>query len=262
MLAVSAARALRRAWTLAGGVALAFALASPGAHAQSVGDTRGLPDTAVCAAAVDAAELRSALPHGLLFAIALIESGRPDPVTHQIAPWPWTVQSEGQSYYFASKSEAVKWVHAAQARGDTSIDTGCMQVNLQYHPHAFATVDDAFDPTLNADYAAHFLLSLHAATGDWQRSVGFYHSQTLALAVPYQQRVARAWDGLPWDASPRPPPPPTMISMLKDAWGATLVAAPVPSNLNDWSALLHPAVNPVRPLRPHRLKRELLTAAR
>jgi hypothetical protein len=200
----------------------------------------------LCATAARAAEQRYNLPTGLLFAIGQVESGRPDAATHQRQPWPWTVQSEGQSYYFASKAAAVAWVQAAQAKGQASIDTGCMQVNLMYHPRAFQTVDVAFDPAANADYAARFLLSLHASTGDWRQAVGFYHSQTLALAVPYRQRVENALnDRLPGEDVAMAPPPPTQLSLLQTAWAATLdpQAAPAaPTDTNDWSV---PSLAPI-----------------
>jgi soluble lytic murein transglycosylase-like protein len=95
------------------------------------------------------------------------------------------VQAENQSHFFPTKAAAIRWVQQAQAQGISSIDVGCMQVNLMYHPTAFKTLDDAFDPAQNADYAARFLISLHAQTRDWQQAAGQYHSQTLALAIPY-----------------------------------------------------------------------------
>jgi hypothetical protein len=100
----------------------------------------------LCGGAIEAAQDRHAVPAGLLFAIGQVESGRPDPVTHRLVPWPWSVQAQNQSYYFASEDEAVAWVQAAQARGIASIDVGCMQVNLMYHPAAFRNLDAAFDP--------------------------------------------------------------------------------------------------------------------
>ena len=103
--------------------------------------------------AVSVAERRHGLPPGLLFAISQVESGRPDPATRRREPWPWTVQAADQSLYFDSKTQAVQWVRDAMARGITSIDTGCLQVNLFFHPRAFETIDDAFDPRRNADYA-------------------------------------------------------------------------------------------------------------
>jgi hypothetical protein len=215
----------------------------------------------LCGGAIEAAQQRHAVPPGLLFAIGQVESGRPDRLSHRIVPWPWTVQAQNQSYYFASKAEAVTWVQAAQARGILSIDVGCMQVNLMYHPAAFETLDAAFEPDTNADYAARFLVSLHAQTGDWQKAAGLYHSQTLALAIPYAQRVEEALTGkLPPEAAPASPQL-TKLAMLQAAWGATLDrAAPAPAPapvaaapLWTWSGLaaLHPRTHfPRAHLRP------------
>jgi hypothetical protein len=252
-------------------LALAVALAPPAASAAARRSLAGGRNNAIpaapstpgdlCAAAVHTAELRYHLPPGLLPAIGQVESGRPDPVTHRTQPWPWTIQAENRSLYFDSKTEAVQWVLAAQARGVTSIDTGCMQVNLFFHPQAFQSVDEAFDPAHNADYAARFLIALHASTGDWQQAAGLYHSQTLALAIPYRERVERVLNGGPLP----PPPPPTPLSLLRVAWGAT-IPTPKPDlvqpGMGDWSVLLHPAHRPAA-LRPQRHKRaEMLTYAR
>lgn len=217
---------------------------------------------ALCDAAVETAELRHRLPSGLLFAISQVESGRPDPALRRIEPWPWTVQAEGRGIYFETKEQAVQWVREAMTRGVTSIDTGCMQVNLFYHPEAFATAEDAFDPDRNADYAARFLVQLHAETGDWQQAAGFYHSQTLALAASYRERVGRALSGealassgLAWPAAPRPP---TILDRLGNAWRATLGNDPAPPisavpGKHDWSVLLHPPTQLLQRLPPSRL---------
>jgi hypothetical protein len=73
------------------------------------------------------------------------------------------------------------------------VDVGCMQVNLHYHPDAFASLDDAFDPTSNADYGAQLLVQLYQAEarGRWDIAVGLYHSHTLRLADKFRDRVAR-----------------------------------------------------------------------
>lgn len=222
----------------------------------------------LCDAAVRTAEFRHRLPSGLLFAISQVESGRPDPAMRRLEPWPWTVQAEGRGIYFETKAQAVEWVKQARARGVTSIDTGCLQVNLAYHPDAFETPEDAFDPQRNADYAARFLLQLHAATGDWRQATGFYHSQTLVLATSYRERIGRALLGdapggeaLNWLA---PPKPRTALDRLGDAWRATLGGNdPVPAEptsagpaMHDWSVLLHaPAHVPPRPPLPLRAQR-------
>ena len=206
-------------------VALLLAM---GASAALAGKAFAAPPAGgggLCGDAIQAAQERHAVPAGLLYAIGQVESGRPDPVTHRLVPWPWTVQAQNQSYYFASKAEAVAWVQAAQARNILSIDVGCMQVNLMYHPAAFQNLDEAFDPGANADYAARFLVSLHAGTGDWQKAAGLYHSESLALAIPYAQKVEEALTGRLLPGLAQPPPKPTMLTMLQAAWGATLDSA-------------------------------------
>ena len=108
-----------------------------------------------------------------------------------LQPWPWAINADGGAFYFDSKDAAVAWTRAALARGVRQIDVGCMQVNLQAHPAAFPTLDAAFDPAANADYAARFLNILSAdAGGNWFVATGYYHSRTPELAADYRERVA------------------------------------------------------------------------
>jgi len=231
---------------------IALLLVQPG-HAQTdltSGSGRSpVAPADLCAEAVRAAEARHSLPSGLLFAISQVESGRPDAAKRRLEPWPWTVQAEDKSFYFDSKAEAVQWVRDAMARGVDSIDTGCLQVNLFFHPRAFATLDDAFDPRHNADYAARFLLQLYASTGDWRKATGFYHSQTTMLAIPYEDRVERRLNevGAGWTS---PPKPPSLLTQLADAWRVTrgtVATDPAGSTGNDWSVLLRLAHRPPGP---------------
>ncbi len=146
-----------------------------------------------CAAPIRDAERSEGLPSRLLEAIGLVESGRPDPVSGRAAPWPWTINVEGQGRFFASKAEAVVAVEGALAKGIHSIDVGCMQINLLHHPNAFATLQEAFDPHANAAYAARFLKQLHAQSGSWESAAAAYHSQTPGRAEDYQRRVLATW---------------------------------------------------------------------
>lgn len=149
--------------------------------------------TQLCRAAIAVAERERGIPGGLLQAIGRVESGRRDPATGQVAPWPWTINAEGRGMFFPSREAAIAEVRQLQARGVRLIDIGCMQVNLHHHPDAFASLEDAFDPLSNARYAARFLAELRDASGDWARSAGHYHSQTPERAEPYRARVFAAW---------------------------------------------------------------------
>lgn len=159
-----------------------------------------LADDADCNAAIATAERSGDIPAGLLAAIGHVESGRPDPVSGAVHPWPWTIDVGGAGHFFATKAEAVAATQDLQAQGVASIDVGCMQVNLAYHPAAFATLAEAFDPLANALYAARFLRVLFSQTGDWPAAVSAYHSQTRPIGAAYQDKVLAVW-------APSGPPP-------------------------------------------------------
>jgi len=146
-----------------------------------------------CEAAIETAQDVAQLPPGLLSAIALVESGRPDPHTGTVRPWPWTIDVAGLGFFFQTKAAAVAAVRSLQELGIQSIDVGCLQVNLMYHPAAFANLDQAFDPSANARYAARFLDALYDRTKDWAQAAGDYHSQTAALGAAYRAQVLARW---------------------------------------------------------------------
>jgi len=167
--------------------AMLFCLSLAGGQAASA------PAPLSCAPAIVAAEDAQRLPPRLLEAIAQVESGRPDQATGRLQPWPWTINAEGQGAFFATEAQAIAAVRDLQVRGVRSIDVGCLQVNLMYHPAAFATLEQAFDPRANAAYAARFLNDLHAASNDWSSAIAAYHSQTAALGADYRRRVLALW---------------------------------------------------------------------
>jgi hypothetical protein len=133
------------------------------------------------------------LPSQLLRSIALVESGRLDPVTKRILPWPWTINVAGVGYFYASSTEAIAATKAFQASGIRSIDVGCAQVNLLHHPDAFSSIENAFDPKNNAEYAARFLKSLHAGTRNWPLATAAYHSRTPKIGLTYARKVMAIW---------------------------------------------------------------------
>ncbi|MDR3534250.1 MAG: transglycosylase SLT domain-containing protein [Rhodopila sp.] len=168
--------------------------ASPQAAAKPSSPRSVAADPAtLCETAVTTAEYVNRLPPRLLGAISLTETGRVDPATGRLRPWPWTINAEGAGQFFETRQEAIAAVKALQARGVRSIDVGCLQVNLMFHPDAFASLDDAFDPRANAPYAAGFLNSLYAAGRDWSRAIAAYHSETPALGDAYRVLVEARW---------------------------------------------------------------------
>ncbi|MBI1260902.1 MAG: transglycosylase SLT domain-containing protein [Rhizobiales bacterium] len=149
---------------------------------------------ALCEAAALRVEASQKLPRALLASVSLAESGRYVRATGKTHSWPWTINSEGRGYYFATKAEAIAKARQLLDQGKRSIDIGCMQVNLRYHPNAFASLEDAFDPLTNVGYAANFLSRLRDRIGDWPKAIGSYHSQSPALNRPYFAKVIRIWE--------------------------------------------------------------------
>ncbi len=170
----------------------------------------------LCTRAIQESNQLAGIPPRLLSAVARVESGKRDPATGAWQPWPWTINVEGEGRYFATEGEAIESVRALQASGVRSIDIGCMQVNLMYHPAAFESLEQAFDPRANVLYARRFLLSLYRQSGDWAAAVGLYHSATPDLAASYRQRVLGA------RSEPIPSALDRQRAALALAWGATL----------------------------------------
>jgi hypothetical protein len=201
---------------------LAILLCFVAVHASATpAPTAAVPQGLLCRMAIDSAERGSGIPAHLLAAIGRVESGRRDPVTGDWHPWPWTVNAEGEGFFYDTKAQAVAAVRAMQARGVESIDVGCMQVNLMHHPDAFTTLDLAFEPQVNAAYAARFLQDLHARSGDWMKATAAYHSSTPELGADYQRKVLAVW---PEESQPGSA---ASASPLAQAWSATL-SAPAP----------------------------------
>ena len=151
--------------------------------------TDSFASQSACVSAILAAQERYAIPDNILLGIGLQEAGRK--LDGAITVWPWTVNAAGEGRYFENAAEALGWVRDRLSQGVRSIDVGCMQVNLRWHPEAFQTLEDGFDPTINADYAARFLVDLYLRTGNWADAAGSYHSFTPAKRDRYLKSLRR-----------------------------------------------------------------------
>src|SRR5271167_1133386 len=96
-------------------VAALLAVCGPG-RAQTIVPA-AMAQGLLCRSAVAAAERGNGIPAHLLAAINRVESGRRDPATGAVHPWPWTVNAEGEGHFYDTKAEAIAAVRAMQARG-------------------------------------------------------------------------------------------------------------------------------------------------
>jgi hypothetical protein len=180
------------------GAILLYLLVGLPAAAQSVSfperiDTISQYNEPACEQAGRQAERAYALPAGLLLAIGRVESGRWDATRRRVVPWPWALDAGGNGRLFDSKDAAVTQTAMLRGAGVPNIDVGCFQIDLTSHPLAFASLEQAFDPVANADYAARFLIELHARLGNWDAAIAGYHSLQPERGAAYRQLVFANW---------------------------------------------------------------------
>ena len=152
-------------------------------------------DAYACMNATIELEEQYGIQKHLLTTISSVETGRWDAATRQNVAWPWTVNAQGKGTFYPSKAEAIRAVKKLQAQGVKSIDVGCMQINLVYHPDAFENLEEAFDPKANVAYAAEFLKSLYESRGqDWIKAAMAYHSSVPVKAQRYKKKIVSTYE--------------------------------------------------------------------
>lgn len=199
---------------VAGAVALSMlAVAAVPAKADRAGEPVSDPAT-LCQAAWQQASRESGVPEAVMHAISLTETGSSR--NGRFAPWPWTVNMEGEGVWFDTPEEALAYVDRRRAEGARSFDVGCFQINHRWHGQHFSSVAAMFDPLTNARYAARFLSELHAETGNWSAAAGAYHSRSPEFAARYQARFEQILSRVSGDSAPTPGHrPPTELPLVQ-----------------------------------------------
>lgn len=139
-----------------------------------------------CENSIGRAEKKFNLPPYLLVAIALTESGIKG------KPSPFALNISGKSYYPNDTSE-MKALISRNGGSTSSIDVGCLQINLKWHAPRFKNWESLLVPNYNAEYAALYLTELHRKYGNWSSAVGAYHSRTPWRSENYACLVSRRW---------------------------------------------------------------------
>ncbi|MBO4644154.1 MAG: transglycosylase SLT domain-containing protein [Alphaproteobacteria bacterium] len=170
-------------------------------------------DSLLCLKEAVRLEKRERIQKNLLSAIALVESGRYSKQYPTGVSWPWTVTAEGKGQFYPSKEEALAAVRDLQSNGIENIDVGCMQINLKYHPNAFDSLEDAFNPAKNVAYAADFLKKNYQETKSWGEAATRYHSKNVRKAFKYEDKLLETWNRLAKYGNPADP---TQVAQIKD----------------------------------------------
>jgi hypothetical protein len=113
---------------------------------------------------------RVGIPLGVLYAVALTETGA------RGALHPFNINVEGRAHVATNLHDALANFERARSRGAKLIDVGCMQVNHHFHGKNFASVAEMFDPAKNVEYAARFLTSLKERERTWTLAVARYNA--------------------------------------------------------------------------------------
>lgn len=162
---------------------------------QAQAQDKVVDNTTVCMDATQKMEKQYQIKKHLLTTISSVETGRWNEKLKQNTAWPWTINAQGKGRFFATKEEAVKEVKRLQASGVKSIDVGCMQINLAYHGKEFKSIEEAFEPEKNVEYAAKFLTSLYESRGnDWIKAAMAYHSSVPTKALIYKKKIVSAYE--------------------------------------------------------------------
>jgi hypothetical protein len=145
-------------------------------------------------AAYQTIAMERGIPHSLLYAVALTESGKHVLSAGVFRPWPWTLNVAGQGYFFDSKQDALSALKDWLQPGKQSIDIGLMQVNWRYHQDKLRSPWLALDPYHNLRVGAEILQDCYKKRQDWWSSIGCYHSPSnTQKAEQYIGRVLSRW---------------------------------------------------------------------
>lgn len=177
----------------------------------------------ICDQAAASAARAEGVPVEVLRSITRVETMR------RGAPWPWSVNREGEGFVFENREEVLRFARKSRAAGRLSFDLGCFQLNYRWHGSHFDTLEAMVDPAQNARYAARFLRDLYAEMGSWSRAAGAYHSRTPRYATAYRAKFDKqlaALTGGTVPAAPKPvrvaaaePPRPNRFPLLQKSAG-------------------------------------------
>jgi hypothetical protein len=144
-----------------------------------------------CSTSIESVEKKYKIPHKLLAAISLTETGRT--VDGSFISWPWSLNVSGKSFIFDNKENTKKFLKEKIDNEINNIDIGCMQINYKYHKKSFEDLNSFLDPEKNVEWAAKFLVSLHNKYKSWNTAISRYHSSNPDRMKKYLLKVHKNW---------------------------------------------------------------------
>lgn len=141
------------------------------------------------------------VPSDVLYAVACAESGYQLP-NGQVRPWPWALNVDGASRFYATRADARRGLADALAQTQ-NVDIGLGQISWYWHARRFASPWQALDPYSNLRTAARLLRDQfeRCECDNWWVAVERYHapsetSGALERRARYRRNVERCWNTL------------------------------------------------------------------
>ena len=144
-----------------------------------------------CSTSIELVEKKYKIPHKLLSAISLTETGRT--VDGAFVSWPWSLNVSGKSFVFDSLENTKNFLQEKIDNQVNNIDIGCMQINYKYHKKSFEDLNSFLDPDKNVEWAAKFLVSLYHKHKSWNIAISRYHSSNPDRMRKYLMKVHKNW---------------------------------------------------------------------
>jgi hypothetical protein len=191
-------------------------------------DLRGTPWQSVAA--------RHGLDAGLLYAIAVQETGRPNG-KGTVAPWPWTLGAQAGPRFYESQDAAREALQGM--RGKTGgLRIGLLQISVEDHGDRFSDPATLLDGRINLAVAAGILADgIRSAGDDLALGIGHYrHPNDDRAARAYGRRILSLRERLRGRSSRAA----GLIDLWRTAAVLDLVAGPESrGNYNAWYRAAH-----------------------
>ena len=149
--------------------------------------------------AYDSVAAYCGIPVKILYAVSTVERGRR--MDGDVKPWPWTLNIDGEAFYFDSREEQFKKLMEALSEKRRTVGIGLMQMDWRWKAALLHSPWLATDPTFNLKTGCQIIRAHYDKTNDWWIAVGKYHRESskpkhVAAAQRYAARVYRRWEKL------------------------------------------------------------------
>lgn len=139
------------------------------------------------------------VPASLLYSVAKVESNRS--VTREVEkPWPWTLNIDGNGYYFDNREEMFDALMDAISNKQV-VDIGFMQLNWHWKYELLVSPWMATEPLFNVTIACRIIRDHFdgRANKDWLLAAGLYHREADSEHARdgrkrYINRVRKYWN--------------------------------------------------------------------